>query len=263
MVKVKDTESFIRRAREIHGDLYDYSETVYAGSSKPVTIICKVCSQKVVLASANSHTSSHFSGCGKCRHAEYMNRKRIERPCGKCGTKIKGGQYCDGCKQKKVKRLTFEERCQKSFGERYGYSESGYTGPLNEIRVTCRFHGSFVIKSAISHYGRRKKQCPKCEMMAKRLHAEACKKASRQRTLKKECEWTRWADRKVCILLNRLLQNKNAETQLPIKFDSWEHWVKIRRAGSLRSAESRWQRKCRNWQRGLVRRSRQGRSCLT
>lgn len=35
-----DTNDFIKRATEIHGDRYDYSKVVYKGRFKPVTIIC-------------------------------------------------------------------------------------------------------------------------------------------------------------------------------------------------------------------------------
>ena len=37
---VKCTEDFIKRAKEIHGDRYNYSKVVYCGNTTPVTIIC-------------------------------------------------------------------------------------------------------------------------------------------------------------------------------------------------------------------------------
>lgn len=39
-VGVKTTEDFIKRAKEIHGDRYDYSKAVYRGNTTPITIIC-------------------------------------------------------------------------------------------------------------------------------------------------------------------------------------------------------------------------------
>lgn len=33
---------FIEKAREIHGDKYDYSKVEYINNKTPVTIICKV-----------------------------------------------------------------------------------------------------------------------------------------------------------------------------------------------------------------------------
>ena len=37
---VKCTEDFIKRAKEIHGDKYDYSKVIYRGNTTPVTIVC-------------------------------------------------------------------------------------------------------------------------------------------------------------------------------------------------------------------------------
>ena len=35
-----DTEDFIRKAKQIHGDKYDYSDTIYVKSTEKVEIIC-------------------------------------------------------------------------------------------------------------------------------------------------------------------------------------------------------------------------------
>ena len=40
MSKKVTTEDFIRRAREIHGDRYDYSLVYYRRAAFPVTIVC-------------------------------------------------------------------------------------------------------------------------------------------------------------------------------------------------------------------------------
>jgi len=37
---VKTTEDFVKRAKEVHGDRYDYSKAVYRGNTIPLTIIC-------------------------------------------------------------------------------------------------------------------------------------------------------------------------------------------------------------------------------
>ena len=39
--KTYDTDEFVRRAKETHGDTYDYSKTVYMGKRNKVTIICQ------------------------------------------------------------------------------------------------------------------------------------------------------------------------------------------------------------------------------
>lgn len=38
-IRVKDTESFIKKAKIVHGDVYDYRETVYQKANKNVKII--------------------------------------------------------------------------------------------------------------------------------------------------------------------------------------------------------------------------------
>jgi hypothetical protein len=37
-----DLESFIIKAKEVHGDKYDYSKVEYVNSSTDVTIICPI-----------------------------------------------------------------------------------------------------------------------------------------------------------------------------------------------------------------------------
>ena len=65
MAKVQDTSSFIEAARAIHGDRYDYSQTDYVGSGKPITIICKK-HGAFVLAEAQSHYGKKQCGCKPC-----------------------------------------------------------------------------------------------------------------------------------------------------------------------------------------------------
>lgn len=38
--KIQSTEDFIKEARKVHGDKYDYSKTVYTGSHNKLIIIC-------------------------------------------------------------------------------------------------------------------------------------------------------------------------------------------------------------------------------
>lgn len=58
------TESFIKRARELHGDKYDYSKSEYVHSTKPITIICKEHGEFTQVAS--EHIRSRAPGCGVC-----------------------------------------------------------------------------------------------------------------------------------------------------------------------------------------------------
>ena len=57
-----DTEEFIKRARAVHGDRYDYSKTMYIGIASKLVIICPVHGM------FKTQARNHLAGCkcGKC-----------------------------------------------------------------------------------------------------------------------------------------------------------------------------------------------------
>ena len=57
-----NTEEFIRRAREVHGDKYNYDKSDYIGYDQPIIITCK--RHGDFLQRPNDHF--HGAGCGKC-----------------------------------------------------------------------------------------------------------------------------------------------------------------------------------------------------
>lgn len=59
------TQEFINRAREVHGDRYDYSKTKYISWNTPVCIICSKHGE--FWQKAGKHLSGH--GCQKCRES--------------------------------------------------------------------------------------------------------------------------------------------------------------------------------------------------
>jgi len=67
--KRKTTEQFINKCKEVHGDLYDYSKTIYNQAHKRATFICQKHGefQQYVGAHLNG------SGCPRCRY-------RISKP---------------------------------------------------------------------------------------------------------------------------------------------------------------------------------------
>ena len=69
-----DTSLFIKRAREIHGDYYDYSKTVYARQGESLIITCPVHGD----FKSGYHHISQKSRCKKCAR-EIINRNSLER----------------------------------------------------------------------------------------------------------------------------------------------------------------------------------------
>ena len=61
--KDKIISNFIKRAKEIHGDKYDYSEISYVSSTTPVKIFCRGCGEYFYQAPSN-HLQGH--GCATC-----------------------------------------------------------------------------------------------------------------------------------------------------------------------------------------------------
>ena len=71
--KIKDTNYFIDKAEQLHGKLYDYSNTVYTTARTRVKILCNRCNTHFYQVAA-THLSG--SGCSKCSHDSGMGKQR-------------------------------------------------------------------------------------------------------------------------------------------------------------------------------------------
>lgn len=130
MSKKLSTDEWIAKAREKHGDRYDYSKTVYDGADRKLTVSCQLHGE------FQTHPSTHLKGGG----------------CQACAGQ---GSSLDGS-------LTTEEfiaRARKVHGNLYDYSESRYINAHTKINILCRKHGLFsqVSGNHISGQG-----CPAC-----------------------------------------------------------------------------------------------------
>lgn len=107
-------EDWVKRAKKVHGDRYDYSQVVYISSRSKVDVICR--EHGKFEQSANSHAQG--SGCPKCYD------------------KNRG----------KSRQLTTEEfiaRAKTVHGGKYDYSETSYTNSYTKVNIICRVHGLF------------------------------------------------------------------------------------------------------------------------
>ena len=109
------TEKFIERARQKHGDLYDYSAVRYIDSDTKVEIICR------------DHGSFwqvsyvHLAGAG----------------CRKCST----------AKNSAARNFTNEQFIEKSrsvHGDKYDYSLVSYVNNSTNVKIICPDHGEFL-----------------------------------------------------------------------------------------------------------------------
>ncbi len=109
-------DEFIRRAREVHGDTYDYDLVNYEGSSVPVLIGCRL--HGVFAQSPENHAGSQRQGCPTCGIARATTRRRKTQQ-------------------------QFEDEARATHGDRYDYSLSEYRSVKQKIRIICREHGPF------------------------------------------------------------------------------------------------------------------------
>ena len=123
------TESFIESAREIHGDFYDYSKTVFTASRDPVTITCPIHGDFTHRAS--SHQQGN--GCKKCADAK-----------------------------RRMTTADFIKKARAVHGDRYDYSLVDYKNSHGLITIVCPVHGPFE-QLAYTHL--QNDGCHKCKYL--------------------------------------------------------------------------------------------------
>ena len=127
------TDKFIKRARKVHGDKYDYSLVDYKYSREPVEIICKKCGTHFFQA-PNSHLIG--SGCPNCALLEQSLSLRHTTE-------------------------MFIEKAKKVHGDRYSYEHTEYVKDNMPVTITCRKHGDFqqIANAHLQGCG-----CPRCSI---------------------------------------------------------------------------------------------------
>lgn len=121
------TEDFISRAKEVHGDKFDYSNSVFVNSQTPIEIYCKQ-HGGVFHQAAGSHLKG--AGCALCAG------------------------------RKKIAVEDFIERSKKRHGNIYDYSlVNEIAGANSKVKIICNKHGVFEqnVSTHMSKCG-----CPRC-----------------------------------------------------------------------------------------------------
>jgi len=115
-MKKLTTEQFIEKAKKVHGDKYDYSNSIYIGSNKHIEIFCEI--HKDVKIIANAHLQGR--GCPKCGNENSILKQRMS-------------------KEEFIKKANLVHK------NKYDYSFIDYKGVKNKIEVICPEHGRFYI----------------------------------------------------------------------------------------------------------------------
>ena len=124
-------EQFIRKAKKVHGDKYDYSLVNYKGSHSKVKIICP----KHGIFEQLAYMHLQGSGCPKCAIEKIKESLR---------TGIQG----------------FIEKAKKIHGDKYDYSLVEYVNKDTKIKIICKNCNRIFLQTPHNHltgYG-----CPHC-----------------------------------------------------------------------------------------------------
>lgn len=107
-MRVTNTSSFIHRAIEIHGNVFDYSKSIYVKSKEELIITCRIHGD--FIQRPNNHLQG--KGCSKCSYYIPSTEEFIEKV-----TKIHDGYYT--------------------------YPKCVYKSARDLITITCPIHGDF------------------------------------------------------------------------------------------------------------------------
>jgi hypothetical protein len=108
-------DEFIAKAREVHGDRYDYSKVDYRGSQEKVSIVCP-------------------------KHGEFMQRPNDHLEgygCPKCGVARRAAAHVLSCDE-------FIAKSREVHGDRYDYSKVDYRRSKEKVSIVCPKHGEFM-----------------------------------------------------------------------------------------------------------------------
>lgn len=128
--KDKIAQDFFSKAKRIHGDKYDYSQSKYISGSKKITIICPI------HGAFEQTPNIHSQGCG----------------CQKCAISLSAE------KQRKDQRV-FVSQAVGRHGDLYDYSNIKYVNSNQNVEIFCKLHGGFEQTPANHLKG---KGCPAC-----------------------------------------------------------------------------------------------------
>jgi len=183
------TEQFVERAKNTHGDCYDYSNTIVDGMSKKIIITCpnhgdfdqwpsdhlrgsgcRICSgnKKITTGEFIKRAKSIHGNKYDYSNVEYKNLKtKVNIICGDHGMftqtpsdHLHGGYGCPTCGgTKKVTTDDFIQRAQDKHNNKYQYDNINLVNMHSKVNIECDIHGEFIQRAADHLNG---SGCPKC-----------------------------------------------------------------------------------------------------
>ena len=133
MSKKLTTEEFIERAKQVHGDKYDYSKVKYVNCEEKVCIICPIHGEFWQIAK----THLNGSGCYLCGIEKVASKRRFNNK-------------------------EFIKKARKIHGNKYDYSKIEYINSQTPITIICPIHGEYTMRPNDHLQGQ---GCPKCKLI--------------------------------------------------------------------------------------------------
>jgi hypothetical protein len=121
-----NTEEFIKKAKKVHGDKYDYSKVNYINSNTKVCIICPIHGEFW------QRPNNHLNGCGCSKCTKFRNKYTTEE---------------------------WIEYAKSIHGNKYDYSKVIYKTSKDNVIIICPEHGEFNIRPDNHNHG---EGCPVC-----------------------------------------------------------------------------------------------------
>ena len=129
------TEEFIKRAKKIHGDKYDYSKVNYINRNTKVCIIDKEIGE--FWQTPSSHLGGHGPSSGR--------GKRVWE------------------KRDKITTEEFVKRAESVHGKKYNYKLVEYKSMNEKVKIICNKCGNVFEKTPNNHINQQN-GCPKCNV---------------------------------------------------------------------------------------------------
>ena len=128
---MKHRLNFTTKAKAIHGDKYDYSNSIYINSKTPISILC-ILHKKEFLQMPTVHLRG--SGCPTC------------------------GKKTIGLKQRSNTQ-EFIKKAVEKHGNKYDYSKVEYINNTSKIIIICKDHGEYTQQPNNHLMGKKCKLC--------------------------------------------------------------------------------------------------------
>lgn len=112
--KTLTTNKFIKKAKNKHGDKYDYTKTIYTGTYDRIKISCPLHGE------FEQRPNDHLNGCG-----------------------------CEYCNNKRKHLVDFVAESNIIHNNKYNYSLTEYKIMTDHVNIICPIHGKFQQRASI------------------------------------------------------------------------------------------------------------------